>query len=312
MFAKPRMLLLLFAAVASTTAYKETYPLRLCNESKLLTITFETDEYPEDTKWALFRAQRTQNGQKQYIVTMPTTYASGYTTPTYAGKPNTDFKDSICLEGLPFAQCYTFHTSDESGDGGGEYTLSLGDGTDNRKVLARRKSSDDWSDCDAEGSYDCGNTDDVTFCIDDDGSEDVEWGGYEDDAYDDNYEYNRNRDRRAQTDKCPVEQASKNNIIKTSMKNQNCGWLRKEKKALPKKGWKYSCLADCQNSEDKFKISKKQTTCEKLFDGKALAGKKLKRMCNKKLADKDCNGNVQRVHDYCPLSCKPAKKGICA
>ena len=76
-----RLVLLLVGAVTASTGYRNVQPgpIRLCNVSKVLTISFTTDQYPDDITWTL------KNEHGGTILSMPTLYASGYKTPTNKG-----------------------------------------------------------------------------------------------------------------------------------------------------------------------------------------------------------------------------------
>ena len=233
-------------------------------------------------------------------------------------------QDSVCLQGLPFAQCFTFSVHDNMGDAlaeGGSYTLVLGDGTE----LASHSSGENFSDCDEEGSYDCGENNVLTFCIADDGSDDsvVYAAGDNDDDNDDDDDDGGSRSRRASKAKkeCPVTKNNvdpadnKNTLVKT--KNPNCGWMRRTKKPnLKRNRYTYACMNECKDSTERFtyvtgkKKKSKTTKCGKMFG--SLTGTKLKRTCMKKIDAGDDCGSKLRVHDYCPLACSDAGKGMCA
>jgi hypothetical protein len=281
LFLKLFLKLLLVAAVSS---YKR--PLERCDPAKILTISFTTDEYPTDTTWRLQKKGSTW----QTIISMPTLYASGYRTPIY-DIPFATYEDSICLEGLPFAQCYEFTISDEFDDGicydienspqeCGSYTLTLGDGT----ILASGGESFD------------GEKEIVEFCINGDGNDDFD---DDDDDDDDDNDSNR-RALAAKDEECP---SVRNIAFRTRVKN--CDWVRRKMNGQKDSvEYPYFCQDQLEDSPKKFTVNGKEKTCAKVFK-KELAPNKLKNMCKKPIENHSCGeeGVRPRVWDYCRNSC---------
>merc|ERR1711865_780454 len=75
---------------------------------------------------------------------------------------------------------------------------------------------------------------------------------------------------------------NKKYLDKTS--NANCGWIRREKRKGKRGGWKYSCLSECKDSDDKTRFwvqgRPKKSNCAKLFSGTPPATSR-KRTCKK-------------------------------
>ena len=88
MMPREQQLLLLLSSMAISVTNAQERPLAQCNPDKILTILITTDEWPEDTTWRL------KNEQNTTFHSMPTSYASGYTTPKYDEKYTTYM---VCL-----------------------------------------------------------------------------------------------------------------------------------------------------------------------------------------------------------------------
>jgi hypothetical protein len=106
-----------------------------------------------------------------------------------------------------------------------------------------------------------------------------------------------------------------NNKYLDKTANSNCGWIRREKRTGKRGGWKYSCLSDCKDSDDKTKFRLKggrKSNCAELFSGNPTDTSR-KRTCNKRINSRSCASSsvLVRVHDYCPNACKTVGKGIC-
>lgn len=192
-----RLLLVVVVAVGnSANAYPNILPLNDCPINKKLTISFTTDDYPEDNKWWLY------DKEENIILSSYECYATGNCTPKY-DKKRTTYEKAICLAGF-FAQNYTFLLYDECNDGiclyessnsgpCGSVKIFLGDGT----ILYNTLENND----EFVGNWDHDYNNQIEFTIEKSGDVDDDIVlDQSDDDYDYDYEYDTSHPTEKQTE----------------------------------------------------------------------------------------------------------------